>query len=309
MRILRSTLGAQCEAKQVSKKSFLLALDGSQEAMYAAEIAWQLAELENGKVVAQTVVDSQAIWQYVGKDLPGIIGNSPYLAAYEAINSALRSVAETLLKAYDSRAQGHKIESETVLDEGNTVAQIVKRAAEHSLVVIGHRGYHRNESERQDPLYFPHYSLAEHLAYYCPKPLLIIQDKPQQWKIARLVVSSTTYDNDCLNFFLNLTKTLKLSREIFCIDEVESCDKFVTEMRKSIPASENVHVKTKPEEEGDSPWECAVDVPATTLLIVTTQVSDEGRKNCEGKDLGDTLAKVRLPALLILPEQVKAKSI
>ena len=108
--------------------------------MFAAEIAWRLAEAHSGKVLAQTVVDSQAVWQIVGKDLPGIIGNSPYIAAQETIHAALKNVAETLLTAYEARAQGKNIDSEVILDEGNVVKEIIKRAAAHDLVITGHRG-------------------------------------------------------------------------------------------------------------------------------------------------------------------------
>jgi nucleotide-binding universal stress UspA family protein len=293
---------------KVSKKSFLLALDGSQEAMFAAEIAWRLAEAHSGKVLAQTVVDSQAVWQIVGKDLPGIIGNSPYIAAQETIHAALKNVAETLLTAYEARAQGKNIDSEVILDEGNVVKEIIKRAAAHDLVITGHRGLLRRERDKHEDFYFSPYSLAEHLAYSCPKPLLIIQDKPTSWKTARLVVSETTYSPEYLEFFLDLVKPFKVPYEIFCVGDDSTIDKFAASVRKSIPAAETVRVLSEPSEEGDLSWEYAADVPASTLIMVTTEAKDEGRQICGGADTAYYLRRMRQPALVILPAKSAAKT-
>ena len=51
-------------------KSFLLALDGSQEALFAADVAAALAKSKGARLTAQTVVDSQSVWEIVGRRLP-----------------------------------------------------------------------------------------------------------------------------------------------------------------------------------------------------------------------------------------------
>jgi nucleotide-binding universal stress UspA family protein len=277
-------------------KSYLLALDGSRESLLAAELAWQLAESNKAKVVAQTVVDSQSLWVFIGKDLPGIIGNGPYLAAHEAIYSALKMVSDTLLLAYEARAQGHNVECETVLDEGNTLDEITKRAKQNALVIMGHR------RERDEHPGLPRYSLAQHLAYVCPTPLLIVQDPCEKWKTARLIVNENTFDVSTLNAFLEFAKALNLSQEIYCIATEESAAKFIAKVRSMIPTSEKVHVLSSEWEEGDPAWECATDVPASTLLVVATQDSKEGRKTCAGTDPGSFIHCLTLPAAVILPE-------
>lgn len=281
-------------------KSYLLALDGSEESLFAAELAWQLAETNHAKVVAQTVVDSQSLWQLVGKERPGIIGNGPYLAAHEAIHAALKNVSETLLAAYEARARGHDIESECVLDEGNILHEIVKRAQDHVVVIIGHRRGHEAQISG-DKSWFPHYSLAEHLVYQCPKPLLIVQGKCAPWKTARLIVSRNTYDSSRLTTFFEFTKTLKLAQEIFCIAPEDSIDKFAADVRRSLPSGEEVHIMCHDQEQGDPAWECATDVPTSTLLVVATQETKDGRQTSAGTDPGSFIHKLRLPAVVVLP--------
>lgn len=291
-----------CEAEQMSMKSYLLALDGSQESLFAAELAWQLASANQAKVLAQTVVDSQSLWQHVGKDSPGIIGSGPYLAAYEVIQKALTAVAETLLNAYEARARGHNIESDCVIDEGNMIDQIVKRAKEHLVVVIGHRRFHNAEQKKASKYWFQHYSLAEHLAYECPKPLLIVQEKCAPWKTARLVISNDTFDSSALTIFFEFANALKLAQEIFCVAPEELIGQFIAEVRACIPANQQVQVMCQDQGETDPTWDCATDVPKSTLLVVATKKTTEGRMTCADTDPGTFVHELRWPAVVILPE-------
>lgn len=293
---------ANCEAAKADMKSYLLALDGSRESLLAAELAWKLAAANDAKVLAQTVIDSQSIWQFIGRDLPGIIGNGPYLAAHEAVHNALKNVSAALLEAYDARARGHKVESESVLDEGITLDQIAKRANENVLVIMGHRRG-RQSSERGGTW---HYSLAEHLVYICPKPLLIVQDECQLWKTARLIVSEETYDAGSLAGFLDFAKALKMQPEIYCIAPEESITKFIALVKNGVAGSEHVRLISPDSEDGDPTWECATDVPLSTLLVVVTQETEQGRMTCAGTDLGHFVHTMRFPAVVILPENQKA---
>lgn len=283
-------------------KSYLIALDGSRESLLAAEIAWKLAEVNDAKVLAQTVVDTQSLWQVIGKDLPGIIGNGPYLAAHEAINTALRNISGTLLEAYDARARGHKAISESVLDEGITLDQITKRAKDHAFVIMGHRRG-RQTNERGGTW---HYSLAEHLAYVCPKPLLIVQEECEPWKSARFVVSEDTYDASALKIFLEFAKALNMKEEIYCIALEENIGKFIELVKKDLPSSNQVRLLAPDADEGDPAWECATDVSAKTLLVIATKGTDSARQTCAGTDLGAFVHNMRFPAVVILPESQKA---
>lgn len=283
-------------------KSYLLALDGSQESMFAAELAWQLALANRAKVLAQTVVDSQSLWQHVGKDSPGIVGSGPYLAAHEVIHAALKSVAETLVNAYEARARGQKIESECVIDEGNIVDQIVKRAKEHPIVVLGHRRTRGTEQKRANRYWFQHYSLAEHLAYECPKPMLIVQERCTPWKAARLVISNDTFDTTALSIFVEIANSLKLAQEVFCIAPEAEIDQFTRDVRARIPANQQVRVMCQDQGETDPTWDCATDVPTNTLLVVATKETRDGRMTCAGTDPGTFIHELRWPAVVILPE-------
>jgi nucleotide-binding universal stress UspA family protein len=279
-------------------KSYLLALDGSKESLIAAELAWKLAAANDAKVLAQTVVDSQLLWRFIGNDVPGIIGTGPYMAAHETIHAAMKNVQETLLEAYDARARGHKVASESVLDEGITLDEITKRAKDHTFVIMGHRRGH--ESEERAGTW--HYSLAERLACVCPKPLLIVQEQCEPWKAARLIVSEETYETANVAAFLEFAQALKLKPEIYCMASEESISKFTNMIKKSIPASENVRILSSDPQDGDPAWESATDVPLSTLLVLSTQASKRGRITCADTDPGSFIHQMRFPALVILPE-------
>lgn len=285
----------------MSTKSYLLALDGSQESLFAAEISWKLASTNQAKVLAQTVIDSQSLWQIVGKDSPGFIGTGPYLAAHEVIHGTLKNIADTLLNAYEARARGQGIESECVMDEGNVLDEIVRRAKDHLIVVVGHRPA-RADRKNTRQSWFQSYSLAEHLAYECPRPLLIVQEKCSPWKTARLIISEDTFDSSALAIFNEFANSLQLAQEVYCIAPEESVVQFTKAVSGKIPANQSVRMICQDQGEADPDWECATDVPSSTLLVVATQQGQGGRMTCGGTDLGAFIHQLRWPAVVVLPE-------
>lgn len=149
----------------MNSPSYLLVLDGSIESETAAEFAWELAQNSGARLAAQHVLDTPAVWGFLAYHLPGFVGSGPYFEAQKKITEALRSVAETVMLAYASKAEGQKITSESYIDEGELVTEICKRAANYALVIIGENSA-CNEYED---------SIANRLAAECPRPVVLVR--------------------------------------------------------------------------------------------------------------------------------------
>ena len=287
----------------MSKESYLLALDGSKESLAAANMAWKLARARDAKLVALSVVDNQAIWDLLGEGLPGFIGSGPYIAAYETMQKALKSVSETLLVAFASRSQNDQIKTECLINEGDLLRQVFERAKEHDLVIMGRRFRHPSTAT-QDLHSFIRTSLSKRLAKICPCPLLIIPSE-SVWGKARLIISDQTFSADTLIKFLAFTDTLEIEREVFCTGAENGIDKLMQKVKDIVPHS--VTVRCHDTTDGEESFSVAIDVTPTTLLVASTQQSIEGRATCSGIELQEFLSAVPHVAVLVLPPSLTAE--
>lgn len=161
--------------------SYLLTIDGSAESRSAAYFAWELARQTEARVVAQHVVDTRAIWQFLSYDLPGFIGSGVYLDAKERITEVMKSVAESLMLAYTSQVSELSDNHETYIDEGSPAEEIARRAREHDLVIVGYHG--RGPSGRRRRFF-------ETLAAKCPAPMLVVRKVSKPWTKMQILVSN-----------------------------------------------------------------------------------------------------------------------
>ncbi len=149
-------------------ESYLLAIDGSAAAKDASHLAWNIATQTGASVDAQFVVNTAGAWNLLSCPIrPGFIGSGSYLEARFKLNSILHSIGEDIMLAYRSQAEGINIKSNTYIDEGDPAQEILKRAKNYSLLIIGHR---RAIEESRLP------SLCEKLIQDCPCPLLVVSD-------------------------------------------------------------------------------------------------------------------------------------
>jgi nucleotide-binding universal stress UspA family protein len=280
----------------MSTKSYLLALDGSRESLLAANVAWRLAQSNQADLTALSVVDSQAVWDLLGAGTPGFIGSGPYIEAYGKIQAILRSISETLLMSFAARSQTNQIKTECLIEAGPLLNQVFERAREHDLIIMGHRHHLRAESERLHT--FIRTSLSKRLALICPCPLLVVSSEAI-WSTARLVVTNETSSMKLLTSFLELTSNMAGKREIFCIAPEASLDKFLKTIKEIVP--KDVSVRSNDLLEGDDSFNVAIDVPADTLLVISTRQSIEGRVTCSGVDLWTFLSEVKAISVLLLP--------
>src|SRR5271154_6032394 len=103
----------------MNKTSILLALDGSEQAHQAAQLALYLAEAGGATVTAQHVIDTKTAWGLLGTHKAGLIGSGLYIAAYEKLCESLRDLANQLAQQYETVASGKGEKGKCLIDEGN----------------------------------------------------------------------------------------------------------------------------------------------------------------------------------------------
>ncbi len=101
----------------MTENSILLALDGSAESRYAAEVAWMIAEGTGCDIVAQYVIDSHAMWSMLIHHKAGFIGSGMYIATGELMLTQLREIGKAIADAYE-RFVPESVKSETIFSRG-----------------------------------------------------------------------------------------------------------------------------------------------------------------------------------------------
>lgn len=119
--------------------NILLEIDGSADCLAAVQVAMSLmCMMPQSKVVAQYVLDTPAVWSFLGMGEPGLVGSGPYFQAFESIKTSLRDLAETVLESYQARYDNIKCFSEVIIDEGEWLSTVAQRAKMlQPLVIVG----------------------------------------------------------------------------------------------------------------------------------------------------------------------------
>lgn len=266
----------------MSQKGILLGLDGSAQSRYAAEVAWALAKAGKMRVDAQHVVDSLAAWDFLAFDIAGFIGSGPYFEAHETMRNTLQSIGEHLIDVYRSLAQQNEIEGEAFLDEGTTIREISWRAKDYELVVLGQRSTGM-QSPEEDQRKLPRRSLAESLTHYCPRPLLVVQDRVKPWQKLRIMVAAEPAPVDLVKGCVEFAEKLGIKPSMRILHAAKPGEqasdktapnglKATQDITKSVPQLKEIDVRTT----GDinQYWkEDAEQDPETLLVIPVTEVN------------------------------------
>jgi len=297
------------------KFSILLGLNGSRQSLYAAELAWSLAEKSQGKVLAQHVIDSRTAWELLRNDDVGFIGSGPYIAAYDQLLQSFRSLANKLTEKYDALAGSHKVDSESVIDEGNPINRICSRAKEHDLVIVGHGPTGVRPIEQERCSYIRH-AIAEGLAHECSKPLLIVQDKTMRFTGVELLMSADHINSAFARACIKSSAKLGLAAQIkilACGRREESPTDLKTDFRTANPdLSEipiSVDVVTRTEKESGKPWasdpgaQVDLDLSSDTLLVIPTRGLGHSRVTVFDTPPDIFVRHLALPAILLWPEE------
>jgi nucleotide-binding universal stress UspA family protein len=292
--------------------SILLPITGSEESRFAAELCWNIAEKTEGKVLIQHVVDSETIWELLRNDSGGILGSHAYASAYEAISKQLHSLAAELTEACAARGKARKIETKCVVDQGNPIEEICDRAAEHDLVIVGHRLHKRLTEQNHNSPYLK-YAIAEGLMHNCPRPLLVVQHKYAEPGTMKVIV---TLDQASMGFIaacLRLAALLGMRPELLCIaNDTHGKDlpqTFMKAIHELAQAPVHIHMvgellmgDTITFLDATGGMELALD-PSTNLLVIPTSGISTARRTIIGVPPAFFLQNHTLANVLFWPEE------
>lgn len=297
----------------MSEKRILLGLDGSAQSRYAAELAWALSKAGNMPVDAQHVVDSLAAWDFLNFDIAGFIGSGPYFEAHETMRNTLQEIGQNLIDVYRNLAQQNGIEGEAYLDEGTTIREICWRAKDAELVLLGQRGTGM-QSPNEDKRKIPRRSIAESLTHYCPRPLLVVQDRCKPWSKMRIMASPTSLPTDLIKSCLQFGSKFGIEpsvRMLFVMDEkAEKLSdktapnglKATQDITKSIPELTGKQIDIRNTDDINEYWKQDAEEDSETLLVVPVVEVDGVRRTPFGTSPDLIVRYLNHPAVLFWME-------
>jgi nucleotide-binding universal stress UspA family protein len=298
----------------MKNSSILLALSGSEQSRYAAELAFALAWQTGARVTAQHVIPTETLTEMLIQEKPGLIGISPYSDAYRNVYGVMHSLAKKLMEAYNMTAVAHKLEINSFIDNGNPVYEICKRALEHDLVIMGHKPC-RSASPPSEHSQFIKASVAEGLAHQCPRPLLVVQGECRPWSNMRIVISTEHVNESYINSCLNMARNLKMKPHVLVLSmgiREEDPDKFIRDLKADNRRLSHVNIVMKEglgviDEEKNNWWLLDTDVeaevaPNTLIMLPTRNLAGE-RVTVLGSTPDLFIRHLTLPSILLCPEE------
>lgn len=296
--------------------SILLALSGSHQSRYAAEVAWRLSKQLGARITAHHVIDTHNAWQFIGHEKPGFIESEVYVTAYQNLCKSLFILAESLAEAYVSDAKKTGIDDACIVTEGNPKEEICRRAEEHNLVVIGHKPSILNEGAKSKYSEFVRLSLAESLSMTCPRPLLIVQGPCKAWSSLAIMISMEHINERYVNSCLDLAKALDLPALMVIIEcggNEEDLRQFVTDLRSENKRLANVPMTFSNVDQdiavNKSNWFLANDQEVPTqvldhsLFVMPTRQIVNDRLSVLNSPASNFVKFLNLPSILLWPEE------
>jgi hypothetical protein len=273
-------------------------------------------------VNAQHVVDSLAAWDFLNFDIAGFIGSEPYFSAHETMLGCLNSIGESLTQAYEGQAAGHEIPGKTYLDEGTTIREICWRARDHALVAIGQRSTGMGSPE-EDKRRLPRRSVAESLTYYCPRPLLVVQDRCEPWTKLRIILSSLRIPSSLLESCLKFARRLNVEPQIRVVlvnesgsseienDTLENCPEarvLIDDMSKLVPLMTGLRVDVRRTGNLNRYWQHDAEEDNNSLLVVPVTEIAGVRKTSFGTTPDTIVRYLNHPAVLFWMEEQRIEA-
>lgn len=295
-------------------KSILLALSGSQQSRFAAEVCWRISKRLGTSITAQHVVDSHSAWKFLGHERPGFLESSRYLSDYQILCKSLFCLGEELAASYSQMARKEGVNEICLVDEGNPITEICRRALSHNLVVIGHRPH---TISRENPRsQFMRLSIAESLAHDCPRPLLVIQGNCPQWKNLAIMISIDHINELFINSCLDMAAALDLKPALICLaggPREEAPRKFISDIRKANERLADVPIAISPlsdqalanVEFWDSQDEAIPENWDKTLIVIPTREIGGQRLTVVNSSPALFVRHLTLPGILMWPEEYR----
>ncbi|MBI4532362.1 MAG: universal stress protein [Candidatus Melainabacteria bacterium] len=150
-------------------KNILVALDGSEYSQIAANYGlWLALELES-QLNGQHVVDPRMVDFFVAPEFAEELGFSQSVETSEKVFRALKKIGQIILDLFSKEAFARGIKTNTFLDVGYVIEEIVKRSSNHDLVIVGHRG----RGHKKSPAELMTGSIAERVVIESSRPVLV----------------------------------------------------------------------------------------------------------------------------------------
>lgn len=292
-------------------KSILLALNGSQQSRFAAEACWNLAKKLEAHVTAQHVVDSHSAWDFLGHEKPGFLVADDYLFAYKELVASMFDISERLADAYADEFETQGIDGEFVVDQGNPITEICRRAANYKLVVIGHRSYISRRQSRMHNL-----SVAEELAHDCPRPLLVVQGVCKEWSSLSIVISPDHINEVFINSCIDMAESLKLPAVLLCLTggvHEEEPASLIADLRASNSRLADLHIALIPAQQNLNTsitnWSIPENAPfdenlwSNPLMTIPTRMIGGERLTVFDSSPSKFVSRLNLPSILMWPEE------
>jgi len=199
--------------------SYLLEVDGSAESRSMAYLTWELAKQSGARVATHHVVDTAAIWRFLGYDLAGFVGSGLYMDARERMTEIMQSIGEALMVSYGSQIAGQALEFENYIDQGDPATEIAKRARDHDMVVIGH---HRRSATPGRQRMF------EKLAETCACPILVVGNSGKPWSKVQMFINNDIAVSTDIPRICQLGAMVGMPVEVFLENDIaqEDADRF-----------------------------------------------------------------------------------
>lgn len=283
----------------MESSSILLPLTGSQESLYAAELAWDLAKKTGAKVTAQHVIDTRGSLEFISPEKPGLIGSGLYVAAYESICQSLEALAIKLENSYNSRAASLGISTDFVVDKGDPAEEICKRANDCNLIIMGHRprGWASNQGRQ-----FVKPSLAEKLAYKIKVPLLIVQEPIRTMTdfaiFASMDHANTKWIKTCMQSVQAIGASCRLTF-LPSKNHAESPADFIANLRQANPELDNADIRVA------NTYLEALQDRGRHLIVIPTIDAGNQRITGVSQSPSQLIQDYSFGALLLWPEEFR----
>lgn len=281
----------------MESRSILLPLTGSQESLYAAELAWTLAKKTGANVTAQHVIDTRGSLEFISHEKPGLIGSGLYVAAYESICQSLEALSIKLENSYNSRAASLGISTDFVVDKGDPAEEICKRANDYNLIVMGHRP--RGFESKQDRQ-FVKPSLAEKVAYTISVPLLIVQEPIRTMSDFAIFSSMDHVNTNWIKTCMQSVKAIGASVRLTFLasgNHEESPADFISNLRQANPELENTDISVA------NTYVDALQDRGTHLIVIPTIDAGDQRITGVGQSPSQLIQDYAFGAILLWPEE------
>src|SRR5262249_48994688 len=121
-------------------KRILVALDGSAYSQLAAEYGIWLATELNASLSGQHVADPRVVDMFIAPEFAEELGFTQSVDTSEKVFRAIKKIGGLILELFSKEAFAHSLKTDTYLDVGYIKEEIIKRAADYDLTIIGHCG-------------------------------------------------------------------------------------------------------------------------------------------------------------------------